>query len=135
MTYADLKTLTKALLTSDFPLPDTEVATKALLSMAYNYLVDKCQVLNLQTQDKSEAIQRLGRGDFLVRKPDLPKNDKDELDIDEDLCYAVASLLASYLSDKKIAIHQARADEIIRSYNAKVDEFIESAKEITGEVI
>lgn len=135
MTYADLKTLTKALLTSDFPLPDTDAATKALLSMAYNYLVDKCQVLNLQTQDKSEAIQRLGRGDFLVRKPDLPKNDKDELDMDEDLCYAVASLLASYLSDKKIAIHQARADEIIRSYNAKVDEFIESAKEMTGEVI
>lgn len=135
MTYADLKTLTKALLTSDFPLPDTEAATKALLSMTYNYLVDKCQVLNLQTQDKSEAIQRLGRGDFLVRKPDLPKNDKDELDVDEELCYAVASLLASYLSDKRIAIHQARADEIIRSYNAKVDEFIESAKEMTGEVI
>lgn len=135
MTYADLKTLTKALLTSDFPLPDTESATKALLGMAYNYLVDKCQVLNLQTQDKSEAIQRLGRGDFLVRKPNLPKNDKDELDIDEDLCYAVASLLASYLSDKRVAIHQARADEIIRSYNAKVDEFIESAKEMTGEVI
>lgn len=135
MTYADLKTLTKALLTSDFPLPDTEAATKALLSMAYNYLVDKCQVLNLQTQDKSEAIQRLGRGDFLVRKPDLPKNDKDELDVDEELCYAVASLLASYLSDKRVAIHQARADEIIRSYNAKVDEFIESAKEMTGEVI
>lgn len=135
MTYADLKTLTKALLTSDFPLPDTEAATKALLSMAYSYLVDKCQVLNLQTQDKSEAIQRLGRGDFLVRKPDLPKNDKDELDVDEELCYAVASLLASYLSDKRVAIHQARADEIIRSYNAKVDEFIESAKEMTGEVI
>lgn len=135
MTYADLKTLTKALLTSDFPLPDTEAATKALLSMAYNYLVDKCQVLNLQTKDKSETIQRLGRGDFLVRKPDLPKSDKDELDIDEELCYAVASLLASYLSDKKVAIHQARADEIIRSYNAKVDEFIESAKEMTGEVI
>lgn len=135
MTYADLKTLTKALLTSDFPLPDTEAATKALLSMAYNYLVDKCQVLNLQTEDKSDNIQRLGRGDFLVRKPELPKNDKDELDIDEDLCYAVASLIASYISDKRIAIHQARADEIIRSYNAKVDEFIESAKELEGGVI
>ena len=30
---------------------------------------------------------------------------------------------------------QARADEIIRGYNAKVDELIESSKEITGEVI
>lgn len=135
MTYADLKTLTKALLTSDFPLPDTEAATKALLSMAYNYLVDKCQVLNLQTEDKSDNIQRLGRGTFMLRRPELPKSDTDELDIDEDLCPAVASLIASYISEKKVAIHQARADEIIRSYNAKVDELIESSKEITGEVV
>lgn len=135
MTYADLKTLTKALLSSDFPLPEDEASIKALLNMAYNYLVDKCQVLNLQTEDKSDNIQRLGRGTFMLRRPELPKSDNDELDIDEDLCPAVASLIASYISEKKVAIHQARADEIIRSYNAKVDELIESSKEITGEVI
>ena len=135
MIYADLKTLTKALLSSDFPLPEDDASIKALLNMAYNYLVDKCQVLNLHTEDKSDNIQRLGRGTFMLRRPEVPKGDNDELDIDEELCPAVACLIASYISDKRIAVHQARADEIIRSYNAKVDELIESSKEMTGEVV
>ena len=56
MIYADLKTLTKALLSSDFPLPEDDASIKALLNMAYNYLVDKCQVLNLHTEDKSDNM-------------------------------------------------------------------------------
>lgn len=132
MTYAGLKTVTRALLSGDFPLPDDEAAIKALLGMAYSYIVDKCQVLTLQTQDKSADIQRLGRGNQLVRTPDLPEKDTDELDMDDELCYAVASLLASYMTEKKTVVHQARADDIIRSYNAKVDEFIESIEELAG---
>lgn len=132
MTYGNLKILTKALLSSDFPLPDDDVSIKALLGMAYTYLVDKCQVLNLHTKDKSDQIQRLGRGKFMLRRPELPNSDNDELDIDEDLCPAVASLIASYISDKKTLIHQSRADDIIRSYNAKLDEFIESSNKLTG---
>lgn len=132
MTYLELKTLSKALLSSDFPLPEDENSLKALLSMAYNYIVDKCQVLNLQTEDKSELIQRLGRGDMLVRMPELPTTDNDYLDIDHELGFAAASLIASYISEKKIQIHQARADEIIRSYNAKVDEFLESIDSLKG---
>jgi hypothetical protein len=41
-------------------------------------------------------------------------------------------LVASYVSEKKVAIHQGRDDDIIRSYNAKVDEFIESLEELQG---
>ena len=100
--------------------------------MAYSYIADKCQVLNLQTEDKSAMIQRLGRGTFLVRVPELPETDEDELDIDDELGYAAASLIASYISEKKVAIHQSRADDIIRSYNAKVDEFLESLEELKG---
>ena len=132
MTYLELKTLTKALLSSDFPLPEEDVSVKALLGMAYSYIVDKCNVLNLHTEDKSALIQRLGRGDFLVRKPDLPETDNDTLDIDSELGYASASLIASYISEKKVQLHQSRADTIIRDYNAKVDEFIESIEELTG---
>lgn len=132
MTYKKLKTLSKALLSSDFPLPEDDESIKALLSMAYDYLTDHCQVLNLQTEDKSAMIQRLGRGDFMVRTPELPESDDDELDIDEDLGYAVASLIASYITEKKVAIHQTRADTKIKAYNAKVDEFIETyVKETT----
>lgn len=128
MTYANLKLTTRALLSSDFPLPNEDEAVKALLNMAYKYIANKCQVLNLQTEDKSAIITRLGRSGMLVRLPDLPTSDSAELDIDDDLGYAVCSLIASYLSEKKFQMHQFRADEIIRDYNAKVDEFIETYK-------
>ena len=132
MTYKELKVLTKGLLSSDFPLPEDDAAVKALLGMAYNYIVDKCQVLNLQTEDKSALIQRLGRGKHVVRIPELPEKDTSELDIGHELGYAAASLVASYISEKKTMVHQSRADDIIRSYNAKVDEFIESLEEPQG---
>lgn len=132
MTYKELKILTRGLLSSDFPLPENNDSVKALLGMAYSYIADKAQVLNLQTEDKSAMIQRLGRGKFLVRMPELPELDEDELDIGHELGYAAASLVASYISEKKVAIHQARADDWIRSYNAKVDEFIESLESLKG---
>lgn len=132
MTYKELKTLVKGLLSSDFPLPEDDNSVKALLGMAYSYIADKCQVLNLQTEDKSALIQRLGRGKHLVRVPELPETDEDELDIGHELGYAAASLVASYLSEKKVGIHQSRADDIIRSYNAKVCEFLESLEELQG---
>ena len=132
MTYKELKVLTKGLLSSDFPLPEDEGSVKALLGMAYNYIADKCQVLNLQTEDKSAMLQRLGRGKHMVRIPELPERDTSELDIGHELGYAAASLIASYISEKKVSIHQSRADDIIRSYNAKVDEFLESLEELQG---
>lgn len=132
MTYKELKVLTKGLLSSDFPLPEDEDSVKALLGMAYNYIADKCQVLNLQTEDKSAMIQRLGRGKHMVRVPELPEKDTSDLDIGHELGYAAASLIASYISEKKVALHQGRADDIIRSYNAKVDEFLESLEELQG---
>ena len=133
MTYKELKVLTKGLLSSDFPLPEDEDAVKALLGMAYSYIADKCQVLNLQTMDKGAVIQRLGRGKHMVRVPELPEMDSSDLDIGHELGYAAASLMASYVSEKKVAIHQSRADDIIRSYNAKVDEVLESLEELNGE--
>jgi len=132
MTYKELKVLTKGLLSSDFPLPEDEDSVKALLGMAYTYIADKCQVLNLQTEDKSAMIQRLGRGKHMVRVPELPETDLSDLDIGHELGYAAASLIASYISEKKVAMHQSRADDIIRSYNAKVDEFLESLEELQG---
>jgi hypothetical protein len=129
MTYNFFKTVTKGLLSSDFPLPEDDDSIKGLLGMAYSYITDKCNVLNLHTLDKSEYVTRLGRGDYLVRKPNLPETDEDELDIDDELGYVAASLVASYISERKTNIHQARADDGIRSYNAKVDEFIETLKE------
>jgi predicted transcriptional regulator of viral defense system len=130
MTYKKLQTTAKALLSSDYPLPEDNDSILSLLDMAYQYIVDNCQVLNLNTLDKSSDIIRLGRGKYLVRKPELPTSDTDELDIDDSLGYVAASLIASYISEKKMQIHQTRADNGIRSYNAKVDELLESLADI-----
>lgn len=126
MTYKELKLTTKAFLANDFQLPQDDELVKALLKMAYKYIANKCQVLNLQTLDKSANITRLGRGNMLVRLPELPEFDNDELDIDDDLGYAACNLIASYMSEKRDAMFQSRAEEIMRDYNAKVDELIET---------
>lgn len=126
MTYRALKYVTKGLLTGDTAIPKEEDILKALLGMAYNYISNKCTVLNLMTLDKSAEIHRLGAGKHMLRKPDVPVTDDDELDIDDDLGYVAASLVASYVSAEKFSIHQSRADNAIRDYNAKVTEIIES---------
>lgn len=128
MTLLKLKNTVTGLLIGDNKLPKENDVIIALLDMAFNYLVNKCQTLHLMTLDKSEDIQRIAKGEYLVRKPELPTKDTDELDIDEDLAFIAASLIASYVSDKKTQIHMMRADEAIRIYNAKVTELLESVE-------
>jgi len=125
MTYRALKYVATGLLTGDVKLPKEDDVMKALLGMAYNYISNKCTVLNLMTLDKSADIHRLGAGKHMLRRPDLPQGDDSELDIDEDLGYVAASLIASYVSAEKYSMHQSRADNAIRDYNAKVTEIIE----------
>lgn len=128
MTFLIFKHTAEGLLTGDNKLPKENTVLIALLSMAYNYIANKCQVLNLMTLDKSAEVLRLGKGQYLVRKPELPTLDTDELDIDDDLGYVAASLVASYVSKDKASLHQSRADDGIRNYNSKVNELIESLK-------
>jgi hypothetical protein len=126
MTYRAFKYVTEGLLTGDNKLPKEDDVLKALLGMAYNTVANKCQVLNLMTLDKSADVLRLGKGQYLVQRPELPESDTDELAVDDDLCYAVASLVASYISKDKTTIHENRATQGIRDYNAKVNEILES---------
>ena len=129
MTYRALKFVCEGLLTGDNKLPREDDVLKALLGMAYNHISNKCTVLNLMTLDKSADILRLSGGKHMIRRPDLPVTDTDELDIDDDLCYVAASLVASYISKEKVGIHQTRANDAIRDYNAKVTEMIESIRQ------
>lgn len=128
MTYGILKAVTKGLLTGDNKMPAEEEVIVGLLGMAYDYIANKCQVMNLMTLDDSEEILRIGSGDYLVRKPDLPTGEDDDevLDIDDSLGYVAASLVASLISKNKIRVHEERADRGIILYNAKVTEFLET---------
>jgi len=128
MTYGTLKYVAQGLLTGDNKLPKEDEVVLALLGMAYDHLANKCQVLNLLTLDKSEDILRLGTGDYLVRTPQLPTTDSDELDIDDNLGYAAASLIASYISKNKSPIHEKRAADAILVHNGKVEELVDALK-------
>ena len=137
MTYGMFKSVTKGLLTGDNKLPNEEAVIVSLLGMAYDYIANKCQVMNLMTLDKSEDILRIGTGNYLVRKPDLPSgtDDSEDLDIDDSLGYVAASIVASLVSKNKMQIHEARADRGIVMYNAKVTEFMETYSREEGTTI
>jgi len=130
MTYLELKTLAAGLLTSDFPLPEEDDQIKALLGMAYNYIIDKCLIDT--TLYSKTIIDELTKKDYLVKVPNLPSLDTDILEIGTELGYVAASLIASYLSERKMNLHLARATDAINSYNAKVVktiEFLDNNKE------
>ena len=123
-----LKNVTKGLLVGDNVLPKDPNVVLAQLAMAYNYIANKCPVMSLMTLDNTEDILRLGSGSYKVRVPDLPESDDDELDIDDDLGYAAANLMASYISKRNKQWLLGEAERLINIYNAKVYDIQESFK-------
>ena len=131
MTLKKLKNAVKILLTGDVTLPADEDVFLAGLEMAFYELANKCTALKLLTPDISDPIVRQGPGNLYIRKPTLPEIDSDDLDIDDDLVPALARILASYLSETaKIKIHQMEANNIIFTYEKKVDKFLSTYPDI-----
>jgi hypothetical protein len=129
-----LKNLVRGLLTGDFPPNLTNDEMIALLMYAYQTISDEADALHLFTLNKIETdIYRQAIGDYVIRFPELPKSDDDELDIDSELVPAVARYIASYLSKEKMVWHEKKAKEIINNYNAKVAAFFEKAKQRISE--
>ena len=126
MTYSELKSLTSGLLIADTSLPIDVEVLKGLVQYALTTVATKADSLHLMTLNKDENILRLAQGDYLIRIPDVPNSDEDPVDIDDELIFAVARYIASYISKEKGGIHAQIADRIIKDYNAKV-------YEITGE--
>ena len=119
MNYATLKSLTSGLLTGDNVLPQDETVLSGLVSYALTTVATKADSLHLMTLNTTEEILRLSKGDYLIRMPVTPVLDTDEVDIDNELVFAVARYLASYLSREKGGIHVQAADRIILDFNAK----------------
>lgn len=129
MTYKRLKATVNGLLTLDTILPEDADSLLGLLEMAYNDVTAHADALHLLTLNRDGDIARLSHGEYLMRFPELPTDDDDELDIDNELCFAVARLLASYVSDKKGPLHFGEAKRLIRNYNSKVFEILETIQE------
>lgn len=126
MTYGSLKNLVTGLLIGDNVLPKDDAVFKSLLAYAYSMISDKAEALHLLTLNKKDNINRFATGEFLMRNPEIPTEDASELDIDEELCFAVARYIASMLSKEKTAMHQQYGDDIILKYNGKVYQILEN---------
>lgn len=125
MTYGTFKSITTGLLTGDNVLPDDAAVLQGLVTYALTTVAMKADSLHLMTLSTTANVLRLAQGDYLIRMPELPTLDEDIMDIDEELTFAVARYLSSYLSRDKGGIHVNAADRIILDYNAKTYEITE----------
>ena len=122
MTYGELKSLTSGLLIGDTLLPLDSEVLKGLVQYALNTVATQADSLHLRTLNKDANILRLAQGDYFIRTPQIPNKDTDFIDIDEELTFAVARYLASYISKEKSIFHMREADRVIKDYNSKVYE-------------
>ena len=127
MTFKDLKHLVGALLTGDVVIPEDDQELMMLLRYAFERIANESDALKLFTvEDPNQRIVRNGPGGLFIRMPKVPEFEEDELDLDEELCFAVARYMCSFVSAEKAQLHAQEANKIINSYNQKVQTFLET---------
>ena len=153
MTYATLKDITTGLLIGDNVLPNEPGVLLGLIQYALTTVATQADSLHLMTLSTTANVLRLARGDYLIKMPvapivittavdalaidatpeeiaiaeaaDVLSTSNQLIDIDEELTFAVARYIASYVSREKGGIHVQAADRIIKDYNAKTYEITE----------
>jgi hypothetical protein len=129
LTYKNLKSLTSALLTGDFVIPEDDDEMKMLTNYAYLKIATEADALKLFTFTNDEQILREGKGNTYIRMPRPPENDDDDLDIDDELGYVAARFIASFISKAEGLPHEREAYKLINDYNSKVDSYLSSLAE------
>jgi len=127
MTFEQLKNTTRALLTGDNKLPDGPMLLSTV-DYALTTVATLADSLHLLTTKPSKKILRMGHGNYFIRKPIPPTQDTDIIDIDEELCFAVARFIASVFSKDKGAVHTSLMQRLILDYNSKAWEVIRQEK-------
>ena len=134
MTYKFLKDLTRGLLIGDNQLTINNDELIAMVAYAYEKIANEADAMKLLTSlDESDKIIRQGPGNTYIRRPELPTDDTDELDIDDDLVFPAARYLASFVSRERGGIHVNEAQHLIRQYNAKIRAHMEYTDQIDKE--
>ena len=124
MTYESLKNLTRSLLIGDTKLPTDEVLLRPLVDYGLQKLAMKADSLRLMTKDSNSNIIRLATNKMYIRKPQLPHSDTDDMDIDDELTYALSNYIASFISKNKPEKFAAEAKAITEDFNSKVYDVI-----------
>jgi len=128
VTYKRLQFLTSGLLTGDVELPMDKDVLLSLVEMSFNEIATLSESMHLMTLNRANKVTRISMGDYVVRTPELPVNEDDELDIDNELCFPMARLIASYVSKDKAAHHYSEAKRLVLDYNAKVYEILQTVE-------
>lgn len=133
MTLGFLKNLTKGLLIGDNALPGDNTIVIPLVAYSYSMVANNADALHLLTLDRNDDLIRTGSGEYFIRTPNLPEDDNDELDIDDELVFAVAEYLASKIckEDSDKSRHENDAGKIIRRYNEKVEAVLSRVRQDT----
>ena len=130
MTYKDFRHLCEALLIGDVTLTKNDDELLVLLRYAFERIANEADALKLfSTENPNERIVRNGPGKMYIRMPRIPEDEDEELDIDEELCFAAARFVCSFVSTVKVDLHLREASKIIRSYNQKVQAFFETMEQ------
>jgi len=125
MTLANLRVTIETLLIGDNELPAEQEKLIALLEMGYIEIASRVTALKLLTANNSSEVIRGGPSGSYVRMPVLPTEGNDELDIDRELCPALARIIAGYVSRDRAGHHQAEAQKVLVNYETKVRRFLE----------
>jgi len=135
MTLDSLRITIETLLIGDNELPEDDVKLIALLEMAYIEIASRVTSLKLLTANNSSEVIRGGPSGSYIRMPVLPNLGNEELDIDRELCPAVARIIAGYVSRSKSQYHQAEAQKVLVNYETKVRRFLEENADYTNSPI
>jgi hypothetical protein len=119
MTWGRLQALVEALLAGDRVLTADIEGRLALLEYAYEEITNLSEVLSLEGNDQTDIVRQSVK-DLTVSRPELPADNTSILPVDKGLVFAVARLMASYVSNEKFQIHRNQAIQLIERYNSKV---------------
>jgi hypothetical protein len=131
MTWRRVKSLTNSLLSGDTPFPmDDEESAIALLEYALEQVAIESYVSILisDTPVTNNTIRVNDDGKY-VRRPNLPSDDNDIIDIDKGLVFAVCRLMASYLSRENKQIHYLIAKSSMEKYEEMICGIREAQKD------
>ena len=103
----------------DTKVPSDSVL-KPLLEEAMLYIANNAHVLGLVTRSKDFTLLRKLNDGYYMRRPTMPSSDGETLDMDHELCFAVANIVAAHLSKRKTEFFMLEAEEIVNQYNFKV---------------
>ena len=124
MTYGQLKGLCSSLLIGDTKLPMDNVKLLPLVDYGLQKIAMKADSLRLMTKNTAANIVRVASNKQYIRKPNLPALDDDILDIDDELCYALANFISGFLSKNKPKEFNNEAQNIMNDFNSKVYDII-----------